>query len=280
MLLLGESGTGKEVIARAIYDANPHGSFVPIDCGSLVGPLMESELFGHTKGAFTGATETKKGLIELADGGTAFFDEIGDLPLLMQVKLLRLLQEREFRAVGSLKQRQVDIRVIAATNRRPDEAIAAGKLREDLLYRLNVLPVELPPLRERRDDIELLAEHFIDELNKESGTAKRFTAAALQRLRTHSWPGNVRELRNVIHRAYILAENDIGVDALPLGVIEDAPGSSGLMLKVGTSIAEAERRLILATLEHFEGDKKRTASMLQISLKTLYNRLNVYRAGG
>jgi DNA-binding NtrC family response regulator len=202
------------------------------------------------------------------------------MPPELQVKLLRVLETGTLNRVGGTDMIHVDIRVIAATNRRPDEAVSAGKLREDLLYRLNVLPVELPPLRERRDDIELLAEHFIDELNKESGNAKRFTTAALQRLRTHSWPGNVRELRNVIHRAYILAENDIGIDALPLGVIEDAPGSSGLMLKVGTSIAEAERRLILATLEHFEGDKKRTASMLQISLKTLYNRLNVYRAGG
>jgi DNA-binding NtrC family response regulator len=181
--------------------------------------------------------------------------------------------------VGGSELLKVDVRVVAATNRRPEEAVAAGKLREDLLYRLNVLPVELPPLRERREDIELLAEYFLDQLNKENGGAKRFTSPALLRLRTHSWPGNVRELRNVIQRAYILAEDDIGLDALPLGVSEDVP-ASGVLVKVGTSIAEAERRLLLATLEHFEGDKKKTAAVLKISLKTLYNRLNIYHAGG
>ncbi|HEY7921824.1 MAG: sigma-54-dependent transcriptional regulator [Burkholderiales bacterium] len=282
VLVLGETGTGKDLVAQAIHSMSRRAkeAFVPVNCGAVSPTLIESELFGHERGSFTGADRAHRGFFERANRGTLFLDEITEMPPELQVKLLRVLETGTLNRVGGTDMIHVDIRVIAATNRRPDEAIAAGKLREDLLYRLNVLPVELPPLRERRDDIELLAEHFIDELNKESGTAKRFTAAALQRLRTHSWPGNVRELRNVIHRAYILAENDIGVDALPLGVIEDAPGSSGLMLKVGTSIAEAERRLILATLEHFEGDKKRTASMLQISLKTLYNRLNVYRAGG
>jgi DNA-binding NtrC family response regulator len=180
--------------------------------------------------------------------------------------------------VGGSELINLDVRVVAATNRRPEEAVAAGKLREDLLYRLNVLPVELPPLHERGDDVELLAEHFLDLLNKEGGTAKRFTAPALLRLRRHSWPGNVREMRNVIQRAYILAEGDIDLEALPLGV-EEVHGS-GLVVKVGSSIAEAERRLVLATLEHFAGDKKKTAAVLEISLKTLYNRLNMYRAGG
>jgi DNA-binding NtrC family response regulator len=282
VLVLGETGTGKDLVAQAIHSMSRRAkeAFVPVNCGAVSPTLIESELFGHERGSFTGADRSHRGFFERANRGTLFLDEITEMPPELQVKLLRVLETGTLNRVGGTDMIHVDIRVIAATNRRPDEAIAAGKLREDLLYRLNVLPVELPPLRERRDDIELLAEHFIDELNKESGGAKRFTSAALQRLRTHSWPGNVRELRNVIHRAYILAENDIGTDALPLGVIEDAPGSSGLMLKVGTSIAEAERRLILATLEHFEGDKKRTASMLQISLKTLYNRLNVYRAGG
>ena len=176
MLLLGESGTGKEVVARAIHDANPRGQFVPIDCGSLVGTLMESELFGHVKGAFSGAADNKKGLVELADGGTAFFDEIGDLPLEMQVKLLRLVQEREFRAVGSLHWRKVDLRIIAATHRDLKSEVAAGRFRQDLFYRLNVFTMHLPPLRERKDDIPLLVEHFLDQ-GKVAGTAVVRSAA-------------------------------------------------------------------------------------------------------
>jgi len=282
VLVLGETGTGKDLVAQAIHSMSRRAkeAFVPVNCGAVSPTLIESELFGHERGSFTGADRSHRGFFERANRGTLFLDEITEMPAELQVKLLRVLETGTLNRVGGTDMIRVDIRVIAATNRRPDEAVAAGKLREDLLYRLNVLPVELPPLRERRDDIDLLAEHFIDELNKESGTSKRFTGAALQRLRTHTWPGNVRELRNVIHRAYIMAESDIGVEALPLGVAEETPGANGLVLKVGTSIAEAERRLILATLEHFEGDKKRTASMLQISLKTLYNRLNVYRAGG
>jgi DNA-binding NtrC family response regulator len=172
----------------------------------------------------------------------------------------------------------VDVRVVAASNRRPQQALADGRLREDLLYRLNVFPVPLPPLRERGDDVVLLAEHFLERLNRESdGPAKTFTRAALDRLKAHSWPGNVRELRNVVQRAYILAPNDIGVDALPLGVVEEKDGTS-LLLRVGTPIEEAEKRLILATLEHCAGDKKKAAEILKISLKTLYNRLSVYRA--
>src|ERR1700692_2728792 len=162
VLLLGESGTGKEVIARAIHATNPVGNFVAIACGSLVGPLMESELFGHTRGAFTGASETKRGLIELADGGTAFFDEIGDLPLDLQVKLLRLLQEHEYRAIGSLQRCKIDLRVIAATHRNLAEAVEKGTFRQDLYYRLNVITIRLPPLRERKEDIPLLVERFLD----------------------------------------------------------------------------------------------------------------------
>jgi two-component system response regulator AtoC len=196
----------------------------------------------------------------------------------MQVKLLRVLETATVTRVGASESISVDVRVVAATNRRPEEAVAAGKLREDLLYRLNVVPVELPPLRDRREDIELLAENFLDALNKAEGTSKHFTSAALERLRTHSWPGNVREMKNLIHRAFIMAEEAIGVDSLPLGVREEAQGS-GLLIKVGTSIGEAERRLVLATLEHFEGDKKKAADVLKISLKTLYNRLNEYKGG-
>src|SRR6185369_7356570 len=163
VLLLGESGTGKEVVARAIHNANPRGQFVPIDCGSLVGTLMESELFGHVKDAFSGAVESKRRLVELADGGTAFFDEIGDLPLDMQVKLLRLIQEHEFRAVGSLQWRKVDLRIIAATHRNLSAEVATGRFRLDLFYRLNVFAVRLPPLRQRKEDIPLLVDHFLSD---------------------------------------------------------------------------------------------------------------------
>ncbi len=193
VLLLGESGTGKEVVARAIHNANPRGQFVPIDCGSLVGTLMESELFGHVKGSFSGALDSKKGLVELADGGTAFFDEIGDLPLEMQVKLLRLVQEREFRAVGSLHWRKVDLRIIAATHRNLKAEVAAGRFRQDLFYRLNVFTVHLPPLRQRRSDIPLLIDHF-------AGAAFDPAPDVMHTLLSYDWPGNVRELKNCIER--------------------------------------------------------------------------------
>jgi DNA-binding NtrC family response regulator len=196
----------------------------------------------------------------------------------LQVKLLRVLETATVTRVGGTEAIKVDVRVIAATNRQPEEAVAAGKLREDLLYRLNVFPIQLPTLWDRREDIELLAEHFLGLLNKQDGTSKELTRAALERLRMHRWPGNVRELRNVLQRAFILAEDDIGLDALPLGVHEQAEGSS-LLMKVGTSVPEAERRLILATLEHFDGDKKKAADVLKISLKTLYNRINQYKGG-
>src|SRR5580658_6105480 len=192
VLIQGESGTGKEVAARELFDAAPRGQFVPIDCGSLVGPLMESELFGHTRGAFTGAGEAKRGLIELANGGTAFFDEVGDLPLDLQVKLLRVLQEREFRPVGSLQRTHVDIRIVAATHRDLQREVAAGRFREDLFHRLNVIRLTLPPLRERKEDIPLMIERFL------LGTGHRYTIAAeaMDAIIAYDWPGNIRELKN------------------------------------------------------------------------------------
>src|SRR5437763_8963027 len=196
VLLLGESGTGKEVVARGIYNANPRGQFVPIDCGALVGTLMESELFGHTKGAFSGAVENKRGLVELADGGTAFFDEIGDLPLDMQVKLLRLIQEREFRAVGSLQWRKVDLRIIAATHRDLKLEVAAGRFRLDLYYRLNVFAVRLPPLRTRKEDIRELVDHFLEDWNRTSRSGIELNSELLETFHAYDWPGNVRELKN------------------------------------------------------------------------------------
>ena len=282
VLVLGETGTGKDLVAQAIHSMSRRAkeAFVPVNCGAVSPTLIESELFGHERGSFTGADRSHRGYFERANRGTLFLDEITEMPAELQVKLLRVLETGTLSRVGGTETVKVDIRIIAATNRRPEEAVTAGKLREDLLYRLNVLPVEVPPLRERGDDVELLAEHFLAEFNKEGETSKRFTSSALDRLRSHAWPGNVRELRNVIHRAYILAENEIGPDTLPLGTPGEAPRSDGLVLSVGTSIAEAERRLVLATLEHFEGDKKKAAAILKISLKTLYNRLNVYHAGG
>src|SRR5436305_7959632 len=199
VLLLGESGTGKEVVARAIYNANPRGAFVPIDCGALVGTLMESELFGHAKGSFSGAAESKRGLVELADGGTAFFDEIGDLPLEMQVKLLRLLQEREFRAVGSLQWKKVDLRIIAATHRELKQEVAAGRFRLDLYYRLNVFSVRLPPLRSRKEDIPELVDHFLEDW-RSSRPSVPLNTELLESFHAYDWPGNVRELKNCIER--------------------------------------------------------------------------------
>jgi DNA-binding NtrC family response regulator len=282
VLVLGETGTGKDLVAQAIHSMSRRAKepFVPVNCGAVSPTLIESELFGHERGSFTGADRSHRGYFERANRGTLFLDEITEMPPELQVKLLRVLETSTVSRVGGTEQVKIDVRIIAATNRRPEEAVSAGKLREDLLYRLNVLPVEVPALRDRGDDVERLAQHFLDEFNKEGETQKRFTSTALDRLRAHNWPGNVRELRNVIHRAYILAENDIGPDTLPLGTVGDAPRSDGLVLNVGTSIAEAERRLVLATLEHFEGDKKKAAAILKISLKTLYNRLNVYHAGG
>jgi DNA-binding NtrC family response regulator len=251
---------------------------VAVNCGAIAPGLIESELFGHERGSFTGAERAHRGYFEKADRGTLFLDEITEMPADLQVKLLRVLETASVERVGGGGPVRLDVRVVAATNRRPEQAVAEGRLREDLLYRLDVFPVPLPPLRERGDDVVLLAEDFLAALNRESnGSPKAFTRAALARLRDHSWPGNVRELRNVVQRAFLLAPGDIGVDALPLGVREENGGTS-LVFRVGTSVDEAEKRLILATLEHCAGDKKKAAELLGISLKTLYNRLNVYHA--
>ena len=280
VFITGETGTGKEMVAQTIHllSRRSRAAFLPLNCGAVSPTLIESELFGHERGSFTGADRVHKGFFERADGGTLFLDEVTETPVELQVKLLRVLETAAVTRVGGTEAINVDVRVVAATNRQPEEAVAAGKLREDLLYRLNVFPIHLPTLWERKEDIDLLAEHFLGLLNKQEGTSKEFTRAALERLRTHRWPGNVRELRNVVQRAFILAEQDVGLDALPLGVHEPAEGSS-LQMKVGTSVAEMERRLILATLEHFDGNKKKAAEILKIGLKTLYNRINQYKGG-
>jgi len=278
ILISGETGTGKELVAETIHNLSRRskGPFLAVNCGALSAHLIESELFGHERGSFTGADRMHKGYFERAHGGTLFLDEVTET-IEIQVRLLRALETSAITRVGGTEPIKVDVRIVAATSRRVEEAIGAGKLREDLYYRLNVFPIQLPPLRERGDDVELLAESILAELNGAEKTAKHFTRACLERLHRHSWPGNVRELQNVIRRAFILAEADVGVDSLPLAVNEERAAAS-LVTRVGTPIAEMERRLILATLEHCDGDKKKAAEVLKISLKTLYNRLNEYKS--
>jgi DNA-binding NtrC family response regulator len=286
VLLVGETGTGKEMAAQTIHRLSRRHNepFVAVNCGAVSATLIESELFGHERGSFTGADRMHRGVFEQANRGTLFLDEVSEMPAELQVRLLRVLETGTITRVGGTDTLKVDVRVIAASNRRPEAAVAAGKLREDLLYRLNVFPITLPPLRERGEDVELLANHFLAELNRPEGTEKRFTTPALVRMRSHSWPGNVRELRNVVHRAFIVSDEAIGADTLPL---QAAPAAAAgeevepgrLLFRPGTRIAEVEKALIVATLEHFDRDKKRTAEALGISLKTLYNRLNEYGRG-
>ena len=282
VLILGETGTGKELVAETVHQLSQRadGPFVPINCGAVAPNLIESELFGHERGSFTGAERQHIGIFERADHGTLFLDEITETPSELQVKLLRVLESGKVTRVGGTQSIDADARVIAATNRIPHEAVREGTLRKDLLYRLNVFPIEVPPLRARKGDVDLLSRHFLHQLNRESGQKKRFTPAAARALGSYSWPGNVRELSNTIERAFIVAGNDIDRDALSL---EEAPplemdDVDGMVsVAVGSSIADAERKLILATLERIGGDKKKTADALGISTKTLYNRLTGYR---
>ena len=291
---------GKEVIARAVHDVNPSGNFVPIDCGSLVGPLMESELFGHTKGAFTGAAEAKRGLIELANGGTAFFDEIGDLPLDLQVKLLRVLQEREYRPVGSLERRKVDLRVISATHRDLTKEIARGAFRQDLFYRLNVITVRIPALRERKEDIPLLIRHFLSL----TGRNYSVTNEAQEAMLSYDWPGNVRELSNcllrmtamnsgpLLHTADLPSplHNHLGLarpeERKMIAIAASGNGAAALPdplhfdlepPPVILTLMEIEKRAILEALEYTKGDNTMAAQLLGIGRTTLYRKLKEYR---
>jgi two-component system response regulator AtoC len=289
VLVTGESGTGKELVAQTVHQLSRRRKmpFLPLNCGAVSPTLIESEIFGHERGSFTGADHLHKGYFERATGGTLFLDEITEMPLELQVKLLRVLETATVMRIGGERPMEVDVRVIAATNRAPEEAVREGKLREDLLYRLKVFPIALPPLRERGDDIVLLANHFLQQLNRAEGTAKQFAPATLRQLRASPWPGNVRQLKNVVHRAFILAESEISPECVPELLGETAapatselgvqPGVPNLQLRVGTSVADAERRLILATLDQYQGDKKAAAGVLGISIKTLYNRLNAYK---
>jgi two-component system, NtrC family, response regulator AtoC len=289
VMISGETGTGKEVVAQTIHSLSRRRTqaFLPLNCGALSAALIESELFGHERGSFTGADRLHKGYFERADRGTLFLDEVSEMPGDLQVRLLRVLETSTVGRLGGTEILELDLRIIAATNQQPEQAVAAGRLRQDLLYRLNVFPIVLPPLRERGSDVLLLAEEFLSDLNRTEGTSRRFTAASLDRLLHHSWPGNVRELRNVVHRAFILADEDVDVDCVaPSSVGSVGEGSfaagascaSSLTIRLGTSLAEAERRLILAALEHFGGDKEEAAQSLGISAKTIYNRLREYRA--
>jgi DNA-binding NtrC family response regulator len=279
VLISGESGTGKELIAQTIHELSPRASFpfVAINCAAIPETLLESEIFGHEKGAFTGASDRRTGVFELAHRGTLFLDEIAEMMPATQVKLLRVLQERIFRRLGGRQEITVDVRVIAATNMNPQEAVSNGKLREDLFYRLNVFAIDLPPLRERREDIPLLVQSFLAEFNRTNAKGIRAVDQdAMFILERYPWPGNIRELRNVIERATILAESEfIEPRHLPPTLLARGEETlPTLTIAPGTTVDEAERRLILLTLEHTRNNKTRAAEILGISLKTLHNKLN------
>ena len=283
VLITGESGTGKELVAQTIHQLSPRATFpfIAINCAAIPETLLESEIFGHEKGAFTGASDRRQGCFELADRGTLFLDEIGVMTPATQVKLLRVLQERSFRRLGGRTEQTVDVRVIAATNIDPDEAVKNGKLREDLYYRLNVFSFRLPTLRERKEDLPLLIQAFITEFNTRNQKAiAGVDHQAMRILEQYAWPGNVRELRNVIERATILAAGPfIEAKHLPPVLVAEPPPvqQPQLALSPGTTVEEAERQLIVMTLAHTRDNKTRAAEILGISLKTLHNKLNRLR---
>ncbi len=286
VLVTGESGTGKEMVARMIHKLSPRANqpFVAINCAAVPETLMESELFGHEKGAFTGAANRRIGCFELANNGTLLLDEIAEMPILLQAKLLRVLEDGKLWRLGSTKETSVDVRVIAATNKDPLKAVQQGALREDLLYRLNVITIKLPALRDHRDDIPLLVQHMIEELSKRhSKTARLISPDAMEALMGWHWPGNVRELRNVIERAVVICEGEqIEKRHLPFNITgqEPSPSADAVMIPIGMPLEEVERRVILSTLARTEHNKTRTAETLHISLKTLHNKLKAYIEAG
>lgn len=281
VFLLGESGTGKELAAQTIHALSLRSSqpFLPINCGAITPQLIESEIFGHEKGSFTGADRQHRGYFERAKGGTLFLDEITEMPIELQVKLLRVLESGSFTRIGGQQILKADVRIVAASNRDPHTAVAQGALRFDLYQRLNVFPLLIPPLRERGDDIVLLARHFIEELNRTHHTQKIIAPSALAAWTQQDWLGNVRELRNHLQRAFILADQIIEAAPLQSTMVLPAKNERVVTVMVGTSLAEADRQLILATLKRCDGIKKKTAEILGISLKTLYNRLEEYAHG-
>ncbi len=298
VFITGESGSGKELVAQTVHDLSRRRKqpFLAVNCGAISPNLIESEIFGHEKGSFTGADRQHLGFFERACGGTLFLDEVTEMSAELQVKLLRVLETGRFMRVGSTQSLEADVRVIAATNRDPLEAVAAGKLREDLMYRLNVFPIDMPPLRDRLEDVPLLAEHFLAAISAQEGQVKRFSPRAMDRLCGHRWPGNVRELRNAVQRAYVMAGAElIDDDWLPnaTGAPSARDGSGAtrspeavdgtharqtVTIPIGSSLAEMERTVILATLDFYENHRERAAAVLGISLKTLYNRLKEYAA--
>jgi len=281
VLIMGESGTGKEMVARAIHYSGPYRDkpFIPVDCGSLVPTLIESELFGYVKGAFTGAGQPKDGLLAIAEGGTAFLDEIGELPVDLQAKLLRAIQEKEIRPVGSTKRIPINVRILAATNRDLEQAVSQGAFRRDLYFRLNVLSLRIPPLRERRQDIPLLAGHFLDRLTRSSGFERTVSDDAMKAMLAYDWPGNVRELENCLERACALTSGPlIHVHDLPSSIhgaatisSEASNGSPRIL-----PMAELEKQTILTTISQLNGDKLMAARMLGIGKTTLYRKLKEY----
>ncbi len=279
VLVLGESGTGKELVARSIHFLGPRKDrpFVPVDCSALVPTLIESELFGYVKGAFTGAMQAKQGLMEAANGGTLFLDEIGDMPLEMQVKLLRALQQREIKPVGSTERRPINVRIVAATNRDLDLAIKSGTFRQDLFFRLNVVQLKLPPLRERKSDLPLLVTKFLERYGDQDEPPRELTEDAMRRLMAYDWPGNVRELENAIERAIALGTGPyVSVNDLPSNLhypASDRAPAKEEMLPLG----ELERRAILSTLKQTGNDKQATARVLGIGKTTLYRKLKQYQ---
>jgi DNA-binding NtrC family response regulator len=285
LLIAGDSGTGKELVARTVHELSPRrkAAFVAVNCAAIPETLLESEIFGHERGAFTGAVERRQGCFEMADGGTLFLDEVAEMQPAIQAKFLRVLQEGQFRRLGAHNETQVNVRVVAATNKDPLKALQDGSLREDLYYRLNVFSITIPPLRDRMEDIPELVQAFLDEFNDRHGRAVRGVHDdALDVLRRHRWPGNVRELRNVLERAVIVCPDDL-IRAEHMPAFDGAPApvakatEAEVVLSVGTTVESAEKELILRTLAQTGGNKTRAAGILGISLKTLHNKLHKYR---
>jgi DNA-binding NtrC family response regulator len=282
VVISGQSGTGKEIVARGIHNLSPRKDkpFLALNCSAIPATLIESELFGYERGAFTGADQRRLGNFELANSGTLFLDEIGELPLELQAKFLRVLEERKIRRLGGRSEVEVDVRVICATNRDLKEEIRKGRFREDLYFRLHVFTIELPPLKERKEDIPLLVHHFIEKFNAETGKhVQGMTPAALAVLQAYPWPGNIRELRNTVERAMILVDGDvIAEEQLPPDVQPTRPEAATLRLPLGLALDQVEKEYIVASLQRNGGNKARTAEALGISEKTLYNKLNRYAA--
>jgi DNA-binding NtrC family response regulator len=287
VLITGESGTGKELVARTLHDLSPRKPrpFVAVNCAAIPETLIESEIFGHEKGSFTGAVERRAGCFELASGGTLLLDELGEMPVATQAKLLRVLEERKLRRLGARSEQDVDVRVLAATNRDPKDAVSRGELRSDLYYRLNVFHIDLPPLRDHLDDLPAMAEAMVHEMNQKHGRkVVGVGPSIMERMMTYNWPGNARELRNNIERAVILCPDGAPLDAahLPPGFGKGQTQSASVFdasvvaVRVGTTVDQAERLLILRTLESTGQNKTRAAEILGVSLKTLHNKLKEY----